>query len=137
MTEPGPQFDTILDALRIMSAQWGLAGASSHSDLQQADGIDQHLRLLERAKRKLQSAQSDQTHNTNLPEAISLLLDIRHSTAYRAVNANTDATPTVSPPTLDFGHLPAWAIQPALGEIHDWWDLPANLFGTGYENDNS
>lgn len=96
---------------------------------------DQHLRLLERAKRKLQSAQSDQTHNTNLPEAISLLLDIRHSTAYRAVNANTDATPTVSPPTLDFGHLPAWAIQPALGEIHDWWDLPANLFGTGYEND--
>jgi hypothetical protein len=81
---------------------------------------------LERAKRKwLESAI---TPNLNLPEAIHVLLDLRR-TAYSAVGANNaNATPYVSPPDVNLSHLPAWAVQPLLGDLHNWFDLPAGLF---------
>jgi hypothetical protein len=66
-------------------------------------------------------------NNANLPDAIHVLLDLRR-TAYSAVNANVDDTPHVSPPEMHLGHLPAWAVQPLLGDLHSWFDLPAGLF---------
>ena len=86
---------------------------------------DQYCKLLERAKRKWLS--SSQDANPNLPEAIHVLLDLRR-TAYNAVGSVAEATPHVSPPDVDLSHLPAWAVQPLLGDLHDWFDLPAGLF---------
>jgi hypothetical protein len=112
--------------------------------------IDQYVKLLERAKRKWLASTtaaastggsgplslspggaglgSTSTNNPNaLPDAIHVLLDLRR-TAYSAVNTNVDETPQVSPPELQLGHLPAWAVQPLLGDLYSWIDLPAGLF---------
>lgn len=70
---------------------------------------------------------ASQDANPNLPEAIHVLLDLRR-TAYSAVGVNSEATPHVSPPDVNLSHLPAWAVQPLLGDLHDWFDLPAGLF---------
>lgn len=32
---------------------------------------------------------------------------------------------------MNLGHLPAWAVEPVLGDLHSWFDLPAGLFGDG------
>lgn len=87
--------------------------------------LDQYAKLLERAKRKWLHSSTDS--NPNLPEAIHVLLDLRR-TAYSAVGVNSEATPHVSPPDMNLNHLPAWAVQPLLGDLHDWFDLPAGLF---------
>lgn len=87
--------------------------------------LDQYVRLLERAKRKwLQATASDP--NPNLPDAIHVLLDLRR-TAYGAV-ANSAETPFHSPGEVNLSHLPAWAVQPLLGDLHSWFDLPAGVF---------
>jgi hypothetical protein len=90
---------------------------------------DQYVKLLERAKRKwLASMPVDSDPpNPSLPDAIHVLLDLRR-TAYSAVTTNTQETPHVSPPDVDLSHLPAWAVQPLLGDLHGWFDLPAGLF---------
>lgn len=61
--------------------------------------------------------------NPSLPDAIHVLLDLRR-TAYSAVGANGPD----SPPEVNLSHLPAWAVQPLLGDLHNWFDLPAGLF---------
>ncbi|KAL1406275.1 hypothetical protein Q8F55_007971 [Vanrija albida] len=110
---PGEQFEAILDALREMAAYWSLA--------------NQYVKLLERAKRKWAAGTPANTDpNPSLPDAIHVLLDLRR-TAYSAVGV-TDATPHVSPPDVNLSHLPAWAVQPLLGDLHNWFDLPAGLF---------
>jgi hypothetical protein len=63
----------------------------------------------------------------SLPDAIHVLLDLRR-TAYSAVKTNSLETPHVSPPDVNLSHLPAWAVQPLLGDLHNWFDLPAGLF---------
>jgi hypothetical protein len=88
---------------------------------------DGYVKLLERAKRKWLSATSAADNNPNLPDAIHVLLDLRR-TAYSAVVANSEATPHVSPPDVNLSGLPAWAVQPLLGDLHSWFDLPAGLF---------
>jgi hypothetical protein len=96
--------------------------------------LDQYVKLLERAKRKwVHSTTYDAEANPSLPDAIHVLLDLRR-TAYNAVGVvetNGEATPHVSPPDVDLSHLPAWAVQPLLGDLHNWFDLPAGLFGEG------
>lgn len=78
------------------------------------------------------STNNNNNHPSALPDAIQVLLDLRR-TAYSAVNTNVDETPQITPPPeavpdLDLGHLPAWAVQPLLGDLHSWFDLPAGLF---------
>jgi hypothetical protein len=92
---------------------------------------DQYVKLLERAKRKwLQASTASETQpNPNLPDAIHVLLDLRR-TAYGAV-ANSTETPFHSPGELNLSHLPAWAVQPLLGDLHSWFDLPAGVFQEG------
>lgn len=65
--------------------------------------------------------------NPSLPDAIHVLLDLRR-TAYSAVKSNAQETPHVSPPDVNLSHLPAWAVQPLLGDLHNWFDLPAGVF---------
>lgn len=65
--------------------------------------------------------------NPNLPDAIHVLLDLRR-TAYSAVAGNTEQTPFHSPGEMNLSHLPAWAVQPLLGDLHSWFDLPAGVF---------
>jgi hypothetical protein len=92
---------------------------------------DQYTKLLERAKRKWAAGSVyDAEANPSLPDAIHVLLDLRR-TAYSAVGANGEATPYVSPPDVNLSHLPAWAVQPLLGDLHNWFDLPAGLFTEG------
>lgn len=130
-SQPDDDFDIIVSALKEQSQYWTLA--STFPPLRPlSDSItihrltsDQYSKLLERAARKWQS--SSASSNPNLPEAIHVLLDLRR-TAYSAVGVNTDPTPHVSPPDVDLSHLPAWAVQPLLGDLHDWFDLPAGLF---------
>ncbi|KAI9636462.1 fungal-specific transcription factor domain-containing protein [Dioszegia hungarica] len=113
-TGPDEAFDEIVGCLREQAGYWGLA--------------NQYVRLLERAKRKWQdSMPSSDPPNPSLPDAIHVLLDLRR-TAYSAVTTNTQETPHVSPPDVDLSHLPAWAVQPLLGDLHGWFDLPAGLF---------
>lgn len=92
---------------------------------------DQYIKLLDRAKRKWIAAHTAATttsgNDGNLPDAIHVLLDLRR-TAYSAVNTNINETPQVSPPDLNLSHLPAWAVQPLLGDLHSWFDLPAGIF---------
>ncbi|ORX38872.1 fungal-specific transcription factor domain-domain-containing protein [Kockovaella imperatae] len=111
--QPDANFDGIVAALKEQSQFWALANG--------------YVKLLERAKKKwLQSASGE---HPNLPDAIHVLLDLRR-TAYSAVAGagNTDATPHVSPPDVNLSHLPAWAVQPLLGDLHSWFDLPAGVF---------
>ncbi|TXT08628.1 hypothetical protein VHUM_02756 [Vanrija humicola] len=111
---PDDNFEAILQALREQAAYWSLA--------------NQYVKLLERAKRKWAAGttHTDPDANPSLPDAIHVLLDLRR-TAYSAVGA-TDQTPYVSPPDVNLSHLPAWAVQPLLGDLHNWFDLPAGLF---------
>jgi hypothetical protein len=114
--------------LLFFDVQLGLSPLSSTIHLWRLHllTLDQYRKLLERAKRKWLSTSEEV--NPSLPEAIHVLLDLRR-TAYSAVGANnTDATPFVSPPDVNLSHLPAWAVQPLLGDLHDWFDLPAGLF---------
>ncbi|GMK57850.1 hypothetical protein CspeluHIS016_0406840 [Cutaneotrichosporon spelunceum] len=132
---PRPEFEDILTALKDQAPYWGLA--------------NQYTRLLERAKRKWAAGTYDAAANPALPDAIHVLLDLRR-TAYSAVGVDagaeataeegvaaeegvtdggTGATLVASPPDmLGLGHLPAWAVQPLLGDLHSWFDLPAGLF---------
>ncbi|WWD16251.1 hypothetical protein CI109_100677 [Kwoniella shandongensis] len=103
-------------AARVLFEQaeyWGLA--------------NQYVKLLERAKRKWQNANTTASTTSSLPDAIHVLLDLRR-TAYSAVHTNSSATPHVTPPDPDLSHLPAWAVQPGLGDLYSWFDLPAGLF---------
>ena len=66
----------------------------------------------------------------SLPEAIHVLLDLRrtaYSTVSDARGDHTDVTPHDTP-EMALGHLPAWAVQPLLGDLHSWFDLPAGVF---------
>ncbi|KAL7422894.1 hypothetical protein Q5752_002191 [Cryptotrichosporon argae] len=115
---PDTDFDAIVVALKEQAPYWSLA--------------NQYITLLERAKRKWQRAlPSASAETATLPEAIHVLLDLRR-TAYSAVGAGhaiAPTPPTVSPPDLAaLEHLPAWAIEPLLGDLHNWFDLPAGLF---------
>ncbi|RSH92069.1 hypothetical protein EHS25_008481 [Saitozyma podzolica] len=109
---PDEDFDSIVAALKEQAQYWGLA--------------KQYVRLLERAKRKWLASLGDAS-DKNLPDAIHVLLDLRR-TAYSAVKTNQQETPHVSPPDVNLSHLPAWAVQPLLGDLHNWFDLPAGLF---------
>jgi hypothetical protein len=111
---------------------WGLSdhpdGTTQLPTLANPPSPAQYRKLLARAKRKWLDGTYGGETNPNLPEAIHLVLDLRR-TAYSAVGANnTDATPHVSPPDVNLSHLPAWAVQPLLGDLHNWFDLPAGLF---------
>lgn len=150
---PDEEFDAIVGCLREQQGYWGLAsefslGHTMHTGIQrlfgnistqfriaieainlvqEADSTGQYVKLLERAKRKWLAAISDPP-NPSLPDAIHVLLDLRR-TAYSAVTTTTtQETPQVSPPEVDLSHLPAWAVQPLLGDLHNWFDLPAGLF---------
>ncbi|BEI94281.1 uncharacterized protein CcaverHIS019_0607400 [Cutaneotrichosporon cavernicola] len=114
---PCTEFEEILAALKEQAPYWSLA--------------NQYTNLLERAKRKWSTGSAyDAEANPSLPDAIHVLLDLRR-TAYSAVGANGEATPYVSPPDVSLSHLPAWAVQPLLGDLHNWFDLPAGLFTEG------
>ena len=157
-TAPDDDFDVIVASLKAQAGYWSLASAWPDPDLQTLPRHpsctsttvspspritpknrhpltpDQYVKLLDRAKRKWQSATTvpistspDTDDHPNLPDAIHVLLDLRR-TAYGAVNGGGEATPYVSPPETHLGHLPAWAVQPLLGDLHDWFDLPAGLF---------
>ncbi|WVQ99018.1 hypothetical protein IAU59_006150 [Kwoniella sp. CBS 9459] len=112
-TQPDEDFNIIVSCLREQAEYWALA--------------NQYVKLLERAKRKWLNSLSGAGTSTSLPDAIHVLLDLRR-TAYSAVNTNTQETPHVSPPDPDLSHLPAWAVQPGLGDLYSWFDLPAGLF---------
>ncbi|KAK8869490.1 hypothetical protein IAR55_000055 [Kwoniella newhampshirensis] len=112
-SQPDDDFNTIVVTLKEQAEYWGLA--------------NQYVKLLERAKRKWQNANNSSGSTSSLPDAIHVLLDLRR-TAYSAVHTNTQATPHVSPPDPDLSHLPAWAVQPGLGDLYSWFDLPAGLF---------
>ncbi|CAK9782693.1 hypothetical protein CC85DRAFT_92279 [Cutaneotrichosporon oleaginosum] len=114
---PCAEFEEILAALKEQAPYWSLA--------------NQYTKLLERAKRKWAAGSAyDAEANPSLPDAIHVLLDLRR-TAYSAVGAKGEATPYVSPPDVSLSHLPAWAVQPLLGDLHNWFDLPAGLFTEG------
>ncbi|WVQ85757.1 hypothetical protein IAT38_007924 [Cryptococcus sp. DSM 104549] len=112
-TQPDEDFDAIVSALKEQSEYWGLA--------------TQYVKLLERAKRKWLNSINGASASSSLPDAIHVLLDLRR-TAYSAVHTNTQETPHVSPPEPDLTQLPAWAVQPGLGDLYSWFDLPAGLF---------
>nr|XP_031861042.1 uncharacterized protein CI109_003402 [Kwoniella shandongensis]KAA5528114.1 hypothetical protein CI109_003402 [Kwoniella shandongensis] len=112
-TQPDDDFNTIVLTLKEQAEYWGLA--------------NQYVKLLERAKRKWQNANTTASTTSSLPDAIHVLLDLRR-TAYSAVHTNSSATPHVTPPDPDLSHLPAWAVQPGLGDLYSWFDLPAGLF---------
>ncbi|WWD01064.1 hypothetical protein V866_008002 [Kwoniella sp. B9012] len=113
-TQPDENFNTILAALKEQALYWSLA--------------NQYVKLLERAKRKWQKSLSGGGPSASLPDAIHVLLDF-HRTAYSAVHQNQmQETPHVTPPEHDLAHLPVWAVQPGLGDLYSWFDLPAGLF---------
>ncbi|WWC89679.1 uncharacterized protein L201_004604 [Kwoniella dendrophila CBS 6074] len=117
-TQPDDNFNTILAALKEQAVYWSLA--------------NQYVKLLERAKRKWQNSlgigTSGSSATTSLPDAIHVLLDF-HRTAYSAVHQNNiQETPNVSPPEHNLSHLPVWAVQPGLGDLYSWFDLPVGLF---------
>ncbi|WWC60752.1 uncharacterized protein I303_103328 [Kwoniella dejecticola CBS 10117] len=113
-TQPDENFNTILAALKEQALYWSLA--------------NQYVKLLERAKRKWQNSLTGGTASASLPDAIHVLLDF-HRTAYSAVHQNQmQETPHVTPPEHDLAHLPVWAVQPGLGDLYSWFDLPAGLF---------
>ncbi|ORY30760.1 fungal-specific transcription factor domain-domain-containing protein [Naematelia encephala] len=113
--DPGDDFDCIVGSMKGTSPYWGTAS--------------QYVKLLERAKRKWLNPSDPGTDGSGtgpsaLPGAIQAILDLRR-TAYDAMASNAEATPaTTPPPDLDFSQLPAWAVQPILGDLHSWFDFP-------------
>lgn len=80
-THQEPEFEPLIQCLHAMKADWSIAGEYAH--------------LLERAQRKLQAfttASESLTPDSHLSEAVSVLLDMRH-TAYSAVRASGTDTP--------------------------------------------
>ncbi|WRT67477.1 uncharacterized protein IL334_004449 [Kwoniella shivajii] len=112
-TQPDDDFNTIVATLKEQAQFWSLA--------------NQYVKLLERAKRKWLNSLSGPTNSSSLPDAIHALLDFKR-TAYSAVTTNIQETPFATPPEPHLAHLPAWAVQPGLGDLYSWFDLPAGLF---------
>lgn len=111
-------------ALKEQAQYWSLASELAPHFIDLSSRSDQYVRLLERARRKWLQATSGT--DPSLPDAIHVLLDLRR-TAYGAV-ANSSETPFHSPGEFNLNHLPAWAVQPLLGDLHSWFDLPAGVF---------
>ena len=106
---------------------------------------EKYVALLETAKRNWASTLSlGPEHSLNntgahLSQDIRDLVDIRN-TALAAVvggsQANTNGADkpinlASTYPALDasLGQLPVWAVQPMLGDLHSWFDMPTGLFG--------
>jgi hypothetical protein len=65
--------------------------------------------------------------------AIHVLLDLHQPACTASQNQNT---PTEPPPDMDMDSFPPWALQPLVGDLHQWFDLPTGLFHqSNFEND--
>ncbi len=96
-----PEFEPLIQCLLTMKGDWQMAGAyhmgagTSHKPALTPPTTGEYAHLLERAQRKLQAfttASENLTPDSHLSEAVSVLLDMRH-TAYSAVRANGTETP--------------------------------------------
>ena len=150
-TNMEPEFNILISSLRVMAADWQLAGRSLHAErflkAHSCHLPDEYVKLLTRAERRWQSLATDLNSPASgtLSEAVSVLLDMRR-TAYTAAKIGQyDVTPPEPVGAANGGvnvtgpfgsSTPVWpptlkgpfAQAAGYGDIGSWFDS-LDLFG--------